>query len=160
MKIGFSKARVRTYLYLFLAGAVGAMIVGLASPAGATPLNTQHNQPEIALLSVNGASCELPYVEVSGVTRDSVSVTLYAQQEAGDFAAVNNDSVSVLLNHQPVETYYAHAVTQPGDQFVLRVLPPETEQYRLVISGLDDSIEQPLVDVRFNSSTAGCSIST
>lgn len=154
-----SKTKIRTMLLVMLAGAVGAFLVGAFTPASAAPLY-DNNQPAVAHVSVNGASCATPWIEVSGITRDAASVSLQVQQPNGEYAVVDNDSVNVMVNFLTVETYHAHAITEPGDQFIIRALPPERAQYRLVISGLDDSVTAPLVDVLFGSNTIGCAVST
>jgi FlaG/FlaF family flagellin (archaellin) len=157
-----SKRRVRAMLLLFLAGAVGAFVFGCFAPANAAP-SDQDGQPAVANLILNGANCEAGYIEVSGVTRDGNSVTLSKQQDDGDYKVIDSDSAGVWLNGSVQETYRSHIVTEPGDQFIIRTLPQDRnhpEQYRLVISGLDDSVTEPFVDVRFGSSTAGCFISS
>lgn len=154
-----SKTRIRVMLLAFFAGALGAVLVGAFTPANAAPLLYDDNQPAVAHVSVNGASCATPWVEVAGITRDAASVSLQMQQPNGEYVVVDNDSVNVMVNFLTVETYYAHAITEPGNQFIIRVLPPERAQYRLIISGLDDSVTEPLVDVVFGSSTIGCAVS-
>lgn len=140
------------------------LALGVGIAATAAVLTTAHanaeeiQQPPVANVTVLGATCDTPYVEVSGVTKDGDSVTLTTQNEDGSYSVVDNDSVEVRLDGVVQQTVRAHAITKPGTQFVMRTLAHNNaqQQFRLVVSGLDDSVVGPFVDVRFNSSTEGC----
>lgn len=148
-----SNSKVRTMLLALAAGAIAALVVGFFTPANATP-HSNDSQPAVAQLGINSATCEAPYVEVSGITRDSYGVSLLIKESESSYVIVDNDSVQVTLNQQVVETYNAGLTTKPGGQFVIRVLPPGDTEYVLAIHSLRDSSKS--IQVEFASSTPEC----